>query len=312
MPTVAAAADQARTLFQKGTDLFAGEKYEEAVEAFRAAYAVRPSWKLLFNIGQAEAAARRYGQALEAFEQYLAEAGDEISLERQQEVQNEARRLREMVGTLMVTAPSGAMILVDDLERGTAPMPDGILVSAGVSHGLKAVIDGKVVAESEARVRVGASVTVDLNGTTDSPAAPVGAASKTESSRELHVSQDAIDKSSPNERSHRLRNVGIALLATGGAIVAGGAITGGLALKKENELKDRCMEGDVCDDSQQDRIDSRDALGITSTVLFSAGAAAVVAGIVFLAVSKKSRAERVSVAPLLHPRAGGLTAVVQF
>ena len=155
MPTVAAAADQARTLFQKGTDLFAGEKYEEAVEAFRAAYAVRPSWKLLFNIGQAEAAARRYGQALEAFEQYLAEAGDEISLERQQEVQNEARRLREMVGTLMVTAPSGAMILVDDLERGTAPMPDGILVSAGVSHGLKAVIDGKVVAESEARVRVG-------------------------------------------------------------------------------------------------------------------------------------------------------------
>ena len=100
---VAAQSDDAKAAFEEGKRLFAQKKYADAADQFRAAYEFRESWKLLYNIGQAEAAATRYGLAMEAFEQYLAEAGDEIDEERRNEVLEEIVRLRNMVGELSVT-----------------------------------------------------------------------------------------------------------------------------------------------------------------------------------------------------------------
>ena len=55
-----------------------GERFLEAVRAFRSANEINPSWKIEFNIGQCEAALKRYGLAMEAFEKYLALGGDEV------------------------------------------------------------------------------------------------------------------------------------------------------------------------------------------------------------------------------------------
>ena len=60
--------DEAATAFSKGVKLFKAEKYDEAVKAFRRAYELKPAWKIKFNIGQCEGALKRYGLAIEAFE----------------------------------------------------------------------------------------------------------------------------------------------------------------------------------------------------------------------------------------------------
>ncbi len=63
--------DYAWNLYRKGIEDFKAARYQNAVNAFREAYSARPSWKILYNIGQCEAAITRYGLALEAFEKYM-------------------------------------------------------------------------------------------------------------------------------------------------------------------------------------------------------------------------------------------------
>ena len=65
--------DKAVQAFQEGKRLYGDKKFKEAADAFRLANHLRRSWKLLYNIGQCEAAAKRYGMALDAFERYVAE-----------------------------------------------------------------------------------------------------------------------------------------------------------------------------------------------------------------------------------------------
>ena len=61
--------------------LYGDKKFKEAADAFRLANHLRRSWKLLYNIGQCEAAAKRYGMALDAFERYVAEGGFSLKAE---------------------------------------------------------------------------------------------------------------------------------------------------------------------------------------------------------------------------------------
>jgi tetratricopeptide (TPR) repeat protein len=100
--TVAASGAQrrAKVAFNDGTELFEQQKFSDAARRFRDAYEIRPNWKLLYNIGQCEAAARRYGVALELFESYMAAGGDNIDQERTRELIGEMERLRNLVGFL--------------------------------------------------------------------------------------------------------------------------------------------------------------------------------------------------------------------
>ena len=70
---------KAKTAFDRGRASFEQQQYKDAADAFREAYDLMPSWKLLYNIGQAEAAGSRYGLALDSFERYLAVGGDRAS-----------------------------------------------------------------------------------------------------------------------------------------------------------------------------------------------------------------------------------------
>lgn len=112
--------DNARGLFREGAAFFKKSEYSKAAESFRAAYKMRPNWKVLYNIAQSEAAAKRHGLALTAFERYLALGGDDVVEARQKEVEKEIERLKKMVGYVTVEAPEGATILVDGVEYGVA------------------------------------------------------------------------------------------------------------------------------------------------------------------------------------------------
>ena len=140
--------EQAEAAFDRGTAAFKEERFDEAVDAFREAYRLRPSWKILYNIGHGEAACKRYGLALDAFEQYLVKGGDEVPLDRQRAVREEIERLQGLVGYLKVIAPEGAMVSVDGVERDAAPLVRELPVAAAVVHAVTATRGGALQAET--------------------------------------------------------------------------------------------------------------------------------------------------------------------
>jgi len=268
----------AKAAFTRGSTLFDKGDFPAAADAFREANRLNPSWKLFYNIGQAEAAAKRYGLALEAFEKYLAEGGDEVAPERNDEVIAEIKRLRELVGSIEIKAPEGAVIFVDDFERGTAPLSGAIKVATSVDHAIRAEMDGEVLMTRTIRVSGGDTVVVELGlqkpdvGPAPAPVRPGYAGG-------------GAPAPAPSEGSP-LKTWGWVTLGAGAAVAIAGGVVGGVALSLDKKLQDDCPNN-VCAPSQRDDIDKRDNLGVASTVLIAAGAAVAATGAVLLIVGYK-------------------------
>lgn len=109
-------------------------------------------WTLLFNIGQSEAAGKRYGLAYEAFEEYLSRGGNELSAERVELVRAEISRLRELIGAVKILAPSGAIVTIDGLERGSAPLAGSLKIAVAVVHTIEVHHDGVRILSKNIRV----------------------------------------------------------------------------------------------------------------------------------------------------------------
>ena len=299
----------AKAAFAEGKAAFADERFTEAADSFREAYELKPSWKLLYNIGQAEAAGKRYGSALEAFERYLAEGGDDVSQERQREVQKEIARLKGMVGFLKVTAPTGAVVSVNGVERGTAPLTHDLPVTASVSLVVKATAVGEILAEQSTQVSGGRTAEVNLTPETpipiDHPAVVSGGGQAPTPSTPSTPSTPPTPSTSPSP----LKTWGWISVGIGGALLVGGGITGGLALGKNADLENKC-EADGCYSSEYDLMDRRDGLATAGTVLIISGGVLAATGIVLLIAGRDGETESSSVA--LLPGPGGFVLEGRF
>jgi tetratricopeptide (TPR) repeat protein len=114
-------------------------------------------------------------------------------------------------------------------------------------------------------------------------------------------------EATPPKKSADLKLPGWIMVAAGGAILAGGATTGAMALSLDSKLADRC--GGVCLPEDQADIDRRDTLATLSTVMIIGGAAVAAAGVVFLLLSSGSKKEKREAAfmPVLGPNVVGGT-----
>jgi len=156
------AEEEARAAFKEGVEQYEAGHLEAALESFREANEIQPSWKIQYNIGQCEAALKHYGLAIEAFEAYMAGAGDEISDQRRDQVLAELDRLRKLTGMLAVEGPDGVTIVVDGFERGTTPLSGRVRIVAGVDHQLVGKKGDRVVARKTVRVGGGETMTVNV------------------------------------------------------------------------------------------------------------------------------------------------------
>ena len=84
----------------------------------------------------------------------------------------EIERLRGLVGFLKVSAPEGATVTVDGVERGVAPLARELAVAAAVSHAVRASRSGEVIAEERAQVSGGRTAAVELVPAPTEPPAP--------------------------------------------------------------------------------------------------------------------------------------------
>lgn len=163
------AEHQAKIAFNEAVEHFNSERYAEADEAFRQAYRLKPSWKLLYNIGQCEAALKRYGRAYEAFESYLLKGGDDVPSDRQESVRQELSRLRDLSGELEVLGPDRAKVLVDDIERGTTPLPGRIRVAGGL-HQIQVIPGEETLLAREIKMSGRGLLTLEIEDPTPSAA----------------------------------------------------------------------------------------------------------------------------------------------
>ncbi|MBN2531105.1 MAG: hypothetical protein JXR76_32265 [Deltaproteobacteria bacterium] len=310
--------DLAATLFKEGKREFENLNYTAAARAFRDAYRLRPSWKLLYNIAQSEAAAKNYGLALDAFERYLAEGGDAIPAARESEVADEMGRLKLKVGNLALKAPAGATILINDTTRGTTPLPGYVRLASGREHHLVVKQGEEVLLDR--RVRIGSEETLEVivNGNPDAAVASNNPedkntdtpASETDTTAEKADHLPKMQTSS----SHPLKVTGWSLIGAGGALLIAGSITGGITMAKSSKLQEDCPNK-VCDDPDaKDRHSTTKNLAIATDILLVAGGVTAATGLVLLLVDRKrQRNERAArVTPFANASAAGFLLQGQF
>ncbi|MBW2530147.1 MAG: tetratricopeptide repeat protein [Deltaproteobacteria bacterium] len=272
-----ASEDVAREAFDEGRALFEEERYEEAADAFTRAYELKPNWKLLYNLGQSQAAARHYGLALVTFERYLAEGGDELADSRRDEVLAEVERLRKMVGSLEIRGPDGARVFVDDTERGIVPLPGLVHVVAGLEHRVLVQLGVETLLERTVRVSGGQTMVIDLGD----PEAEAEVGPEEEQRPPPPSEPPPVTPEQPAPAGDSgitpLQTLGLVMVGVGGALLAGGAVTGGMTLSLDGEVEDGCPDGE-CAPDMHDTLERRDNLALATDVLLGVGVAAAVVG----------------------------------
>ncbi|MBN2529791.1 MAG: PEGA domain-containing protein [Deltaproteobacteria bacterium] len=186
-----AAIEAAKKHFEDAKVFYDARDFDQAVHSFRMAYKYKPTWKLLYNIGQAEAAAKRYGLALDAFEGYLARGGDDIREDRSLEVLDEIKRLRLLVGVLKVSAPIGAEVFVDSINRGSTPLQQILRVAVG-EHLVRVELDSRIILEELIHVSGGMTTSVKATATGD-----VGPVNSPQQNLRSDLSETSFDEASP-------------------------------------------------------------------------------------------------------------------
>lgn len=305
----------AKAAFIEGGKLFEKNDFKGAAQQFRKAHEAVPTWKLLYNIGQAEAAAKHYGLALDSFERYLAMGGDAIPLERREEVLTEIERLRTMTGFVEVNAPKGTQIYIDDIHRGVAPLPGRMKVTAGIEHVVMVTMKGNTLLQRTIIVSGGETIVVEANVKSDAKVSAT--ANSTEAQSALPLPQGSVStkiESPTKAKPFALKPLGFILTGTGSALLIGGGVAGVAAMKKKNSLEssDNCT-GTTCTNVEQSKIDSLQNTATVATVLFVAGGTIALTGIALLVIHKlkKSKAPpktatNVIISPMIQAGNGGV------
>ena len=112
--------DTAREHFKAGIAYLeepSGAKYEEAYREFHTAYDHSPSYKILNNIALCSLFLERDGEAIDAYERYLAVAPkDEIPSNKRLQIDSDLKRLKAGLVKLTIKVNPATVTLVDERE----------------------------------------------------------------------------------------------------------------------------------------------------------------------------------------------------
>lgn len=269
------ADEQAKVQFQQGVELYQEGKHDQAAVAFESAYKLKPSYKILFNLGQAENERGQYAAALQAYTRYLAEGESELADERLKTVKSEIKRLNALVGMVVVEyGEDGVGVFVDGKRQGETPMAGPVFVDLG-DHEVVLRRGAKEVYSEVVRVGGGERVTVKVaDGAQEVAGERVGS-----DSTQAPEAGESVEPE--NKRIWTWVAIGI-----GAAAAVGAGITGGVLASKSDSLEDNCPENQ-CPESEWGNLDSARTLAIATDVLVGVAAVGVAAGIVLFFVESR-------------------------
>jgi hypothetical protein len=221
---------EAGSHFERGATLYKEADYRGALAEFRRALDLAPNPTVRFNVGQALYQLRDYPGALQTFEAYLSEAAPDAP--NRAEAEGAVAQLRTRVGTLKVTGPAGADLLVSDESVGHLPLAP-LRVSVG-SHKVTLVPnDGPRVTRT---VDVVGGGTVDV--AFDAITKPAATATSTGPTPPPEGTVPPAPPPPPATSSDGPRGTTIALWVATGVFAAGAVTTGVIAQTSSSKLTD--------------------------------------------------------------------------
>jgi len=127
-------AARARTHYARGLSFYTQREYARALAEFERAYALVPSPRLLFSMGQAHAGLGQYAAAFKELQAYVASVGSSVPAERRSQVTRQLEALRAQLGSVAVTVNvPGTSIDVDGEVVGSSPLRAPVMLDPG-SH----------------------------------------------------------------------------------------------------------------------------------------------------------------------------------
>jgi hypothetical protein len=130
-----AAAGDAREAdkhFRRGVERYKDNDFSAALVEFQRAYETKPSYQVLYNIGETQYQLQDWASAQKTLKRYLDDGGKRISWKRRKDVERELAKLTQRVATVkIVTSEPGAAVTIDDVAIGPTPLADPILVNSG-------------------------------------------------------------------------------------------------------------------------------------------------------------------------------------
>lgn len=271
-------SDSARQHFKTGVAYLTdpdGARYEDAYREFKTAYADSPSWKILGNLGITAMKLERDGEAVDAFEKYLAGGGNQIDPSERAQMERDLMTTKAgLVWVSIQVDPPNANVTDDRQPVTGRPItnrydldPSGKLrigIRRG-NHKITARLDGYSDQSWEFDAEPGAEQTHEfkLEKPKPGPAAP-GGATEMEGAKSRPIGTPVI----------------IGAAATG-ALLIGSGVVGLMALSKNSQFKDKNDGLHVAE--AQSLHDSGQTLNIVGDVLLGgAVAAGVVTAILFV------------------------------
>lgn len=223
-------SEEARRQFRAGVSLLEdpdGARYEEAYSAFRAAYAISPSPKILGNIGLCAMKLERDHEAIEAYSRYLNSARDIPEAERAQ-IERDLTTLRASLATVFLWVNPVRFTVLDRRTRNAGPAVINSYegVGGGLALGLRPGLH-------ELRIRA--------EGFEESVVV-VSIAGGAQVSRTVELTPTQRPAPPPARvRAERPSLVPpIALASGGGVLLLAGTATGVIALSKTQQISDSC------------------------------------------------------------------------
>jgi hypothetical protein len=214
--------EQADAHFHRGVELYGEGDYRAAAVEFQRAYAIAPSYRVLFDLAGCFLELQEYAASLRAFQRYLREGGDEVPAARRAEVEKQIERLELRVARVDLQAEAGAAIEIDDVPAGSTPLGGPLLLSAG-RRKIVLTKPGRPPATKVVEVAGGDALRIPI----EIPEAPPAAV----------VAGPAPPPPPVVAPPPRLPPPPIALWATTGVLLSGAAVTGVLALESSDDLK---------------------------------------------------------------------------
>ena len=272
-------SDEARAEFRKGVAALKhaeGPQYEEAYLHFQDAYAISPSPKILGNIGLCAMKLERDGEAIDAYEKYLA-TGSSVSFKEKLAIKRDLKTLHKRAATLVLSVSPDVVTVFDRrLLADAPPVVNKYDVTAGqialrLHHGKhKISFEAPDHEPSELKITLEAAAEVSH----DVVLAPLASDEPPAVVPVVDDPPDVVD-----DEGGVPVGVWIGLGLTG-AFGIGWGVVGGLALSNKSAHDDAVAAGD--DAEAADLRDEGEPLNIAGDVLFGATAVAVVVTTVFL------------------------------
>lgn len=288
--------------FQIAVDLYHEGSFEGALAEFRKAYQLSPSYRVLYNIAQAQYALHDFVGAYKSLIQYRNEGGEDITGERRDQVAELLAKLRERIAHIEITTNAvGADIRIDDVTVGTSPLPGPVPVNVG-QRKVTAFKAGSPVATRTVTVAGKENVKVDLH--VDPPlAAASSAAAKARGNVDATSASLTASAQAPSKPS-RLPLI-LSLSATA-ALGAATGVVGYLALSAQDDLKKQVNTYPSTKDQIDNARTKSKNYGYVADALGAATIVAAGASVYFLLTrhsdqppASKSHASSVVVAPTL-------------